>query len=228
MRPIVIASNMYNERHQLEGWFDCFEKIADGGILIVDGGSTDGTAEYCLERGAQVVITDIIQTEGYGPARNHLREMSRKFFPKAHWMAYFDADERIDPAEFHQFRYIKDYLIGTFDVVAFPRLDLHPDGHSENDYLVAPDWQARMTRLDSMLMYYRRLHEQLKSHKAIYTDLNAPKIHHHHRGAPQWKRDHVGKVCAFLHGKDEFGHTYPEHHKEAHYRKLIEEEGLNG
>jgi glycosyltransferase involved in cell wall biosynthesis len=233
MKPLVIASNMLNEIDEIPGWFTNMSEIADGGILIVDGGSTDGTQEFfgaMKEKGHEVicVIDDIIQREGYGPARNHLRREARAHFPDSHWLFYVDADERISREEYHQLRFLKDYLAERFDVIAFPRIDWQDRGktHAENDWKVSPDWQARMTRLSSPIEYIRRLHEQVSNYSEIYLELSTPKINHFHRCAPQSKRDYVGKVCAHLHQMDEMGDTYPEHHKEAHYRKLLEKEGL--
>ncbi len=227
MKKLVVASNVLNERPGMEAWFSWVKQIADGGILIVDTGSTDGTAEYAQQQGAIVVTDDIIRREGYGPARTQLRDLSRKYFPDAHWMSYFDLDESILPEEFHILRWIKDYLIPDFDVIAFPRIDWHDRERTkaENDYRFAPDWQARMTRLNSPIKYIRRLHEQIQGHKTIYCNYITPKINHYHRAIPD-KRDVIGKLCAYLHSKDEYGHTYPKHHKEDYYMELYKKEGL--
>lgn len=229
IKPLVIASNMLNERHQLEEWFGFVKKIADGGILIVDSGSVDGTIEYAKEQGAVVIVDNIIQREGYGPARNHLRDMTREHFPAAHWMCYLDGDERIDEEEFHRLRFLKDYLITEYDVIAFPRIDWDDKERTfaHNDWRYSPDWQARMTRLDSPVTYIRRLHEQITGHKKIFTSLTSPKINHFHRSVTQEKRDLIGKLCAKLHMEDdEYGHTVPEHPKEAMYRERYLKEGL--
>ena len=229
IRPLVIASNMFNEIESLPRWFDCFEQIADGGLLIVDSGSNDGSIEYAKDRGAIVIVDDIIRREGYGPARNQLRVKSKEFYPEAHWMAYFDADETIDEKEFHQFRYIKDYLNERYDVVAFPRIDWYDleKKKSANNYRIMPDWQARMTRLNNPIGYIRKLHEQVAGHRAIYARLTTPKINHFHRSTAQEKRDLIGKLCAKLHMEDtEWGHTVGMHPKEQYYRELYEKEGL--
>lgn len=229
MRPLVVASNLFNEIDQMPGWFGFVEKIADGGILIVDSGSTDGTIEYCKERGAVVIVDDIIRREGYGPARNHLREMSKKYFPNAHWMVYFDADERMLPGDSHILRFTKDYLRLEYDCIAFPRVDwLDPEmSKAAKDWHINPDWQARMTLLDRDISYVRKLHENITGVQKMYLNLNGPKINHFHRSAGNKKRDFVGKLCAKLHMEDdEYGKTYPEHHKEAMYRELFLQEGL--
>jgi glycosyltransferase involved in cell wall biosynthesis len=230
MKPVVICSNMYNEISQVEGWYNNMKQIADGGILIVDQYSTDGTFEFFIGKpDVKVIQSNIILDEGYGEARNLLRKKSKECYPDAHWCCFFDADERIDEEEFHKFRWIKDYLIPNYDVIAFPRIDWidREKGQAAKEYLVYPDWQARMTRLSSPLRYVRKIHEQVVDFKGIYTNLNNPKINHYHRQAGQIKRDVVGKVCSYLHRQDlEFGNSYPKHSKEDMYYQKYLEEGL--
>lgn len=228
MKPLVVASNMFQERPRLERWFDCFEQIADAGILIVDSGSEDWTIEYARGRGAKVFVDDIIRKEGYGPARNQLRQLAKEYWPDAHWLAYFDADETISEKDLHKLRFLKDYLIDAYDVIAFPRIDWKDEKMKEaaNIVEIAPDWQSRMTRLASPLVYVRKLHEQIMNHTKLYMSISNPKINHFHRSTKE-KRDFIGKLCAHLHMQDrEWGHTYPEHPKESHYRKLLNLEGL--
>jgi len=224
-KPLVVASNMFNEIDQVESWYANMCDIADGGILIVDTGSTDGTKEFFESKDNVVFITDdIILREGYGPARNHLRGMSIQHFPEAHWMIYLDADERIMKEDYHTLRFLKEYLIDQFDVIALPRLNRLDKNTLDTkvDFHVHPDYQARMTRLYAPITYIRKLHEQIVGYNQIYAELTNPKIHHFHRSTSEEKRDYIGKVCAKLHLEDdEHGHTYPEHHKEAHYRELF-------
>jgi len=229
MKKLCIASNMLNERPQLESWLEVVQPIADGGVFVVDGGSTDGTKEFLEENDVLVIADDIIQREGYGPARTHLRAMAREHFPEAHWLLFLDADERIDSDEYHRLRYLKDYLIDDFDAIAFPRIDWMDEDRqaAAKDWRAFPDWQCRMTRLGSSLIYVRKLHEQVHGCKQIYNVLSNPKIHHFHRIASQEKRNFIGCICAILHEKDaEWGHTYPKHHKEDYYLKLSKERGL--
>jgi len=81
--------------------------------------------------------------------------------------------------------------------------------------------------LNSPLVYIRKLHEQLQGFRGIYADMESPKINHFHRSTDQKKRDFIGKICAKLHMEDEeFGASYPEHHKEAMYREQYLKEGL--
>jgi len=232
LKKLVVASNMFNEIDQVESWYDNMVKIADAGILIVDTGSDDGTKEFFEDKDNVVFITDdIILREGYGPSRNHLRQKSLEHYPDAHWMIYLDGDERIMPEDFHKLRFLKDYLIPEYDVIALPRLNrLDKDTTAtKNDYMIAPDYQARMTRLGSPLQYIRKLHEQIVDYSKMYAQLNNPKIHHFHRSTDQKKRDYIGRLCSKLHAEDEaWGKTYGPHHKEEFYYKQYQEIGLHG
>lgn len=229
MKSLVITSNMYNEIDQIEGWVENVRNFTDEGVIVVDNGSTDGTIQKLRDLGVIVVESDIIVKEGYGPARNHLREMAKKHFPKAHWNLFLDADERLNLNEQHMLRHIKDSLSMNFDVVAFPRIDWKDKEMTEmaKDWHVYPDYQGRMTRLYSPLKYVRKLHEQISGCTAIYAELTTPKINHFHRSATQKKRDQVGRICAKLHYEDlDFGHTYPIHKKEKMYYQQYLKEGL--
>ena len=230
MKKLVVASNMFNERDQVEEWIAFVKDIADGGILIVDSGSTDDTIEFFQAKGVPVIVDKIIQTEGYGPARNHLRSMAHQMYPDAHWLLYLDADERILPQDYFELRYLKDNLHERFDVIALPRRDCYDETMktAKNDIYKSPDYQGRMSRLGSPLQYVRRCHEQIVDCFGIYAQVTNPVIQHLHKTTDQKKRDFIGKLCADLHRRDELGHTYPEHHKEAHYRELLDKEGLLG
>jgi glycosyltransferase involved in cell wall biosynthesis len=236
MKPLVVASNMLNERHQLDEWFPMVQEIADGGIVIVDSGSNDGAESFFVDKkdknGHPVVFitSNIIKEEGYGPARTNLRDISKLCFPKASWCLILDGDERILPCDFHTLRFLKDYLEPNWDVIALPRIDWRDKEMTQaaKDVYANPDWQGRMTRLDSPLKYVRRLHEQIADFRAIYAELENPKIHHFHRTTSQEVRDRVGILCTILRDKDEFKDTYPAHHKEAYYRELMRKEKENG
>jgi glycosyltransferase involved in cell wall biosynthesis len=228
MNNLVITSNQFNEIDEAPEWLEMVKKITNN-IIIVDSGSDDGTIEFYERNNVTIIVDDIIRREGYGPARNHLRELSKRFYPDAKWMIFLDADERINENEFHQLRFIADYLIAEYDVVGFPRIDWHDREmtHAENDWRVSPDWQARMTKLNSKLKYVRKIHEQITDFNKIYTVLTNPKINHLHRPSSQEKRDRVGKLCAKLHKEDAvYGATVPKHHKEDMYYERYLKEGI--
>ena len=228
---VTITSNMLDEAaSDLAGWVENMKHLSNNGIIVVDGGSTDGTEQILKDLGIIVIVDDIIQREGYGPARNHLRQLTAEFFPDSEWMCFFDADERILEEDWHTFRYLKDYVRPEFnDVIAFPRIDWFDREmtKSNNDIHVTPDYQARMTRMDSQLAYIRKLHEQIVNSKGFYSKLTNPKIQHFNRCAGPDKRKFIGKVCAMLHMADtEHGESYPMHKKEQLYRDLLKKEGL--
>jgi len=234
MKPLVVASNLYNEISQLDcedSWYDNVKQIADGGILVVDTGSDDGTIEFFKSKPDVVlIISSIIIDEGYGPARNHLRAMARKHFPKSHWLLYLDGDERIMKEDFHKLRFLKEYLNDEYDVIALPRLNRLSKNTTKTkvDYHINPDYQARMTRLSSPLRYVRKLHEQLTGYNKVFAELTNPKIHHFHRSTSEDKRNYIGKLCQKLQAEDtEWGETYMEHHKSTYYKTLLEKEGLH-
>jgi len=237
MKPLVVASNMFNEIHQLQGddwlsnWYVNMCNIADMGILIVDTGSTDGTIEYFKgKQNVTVVVDDIILREGYGPARNHLRDMSKKHYPDAQWVVYLDGDERINPSDYHRFRFMKDYLDDRFDIIAFPRKNMVQKGRlkTKRDIHVNPDYQARMSRLYAPIKYVNRLHESVEGARGIFADIKNPKIEHYHRSTNKEKRDYIGKVCVHLWQKqnEENPGSLPKHHKQHIYEELLDKEGL--
>lgn len=231
---IVIASNMKNEESQLNSslsarWVENMKQITNQ-IIVVLGDSKDKSQEILEKKGVIVVNSNIITEKGYGEARNHLREMGRKFFPSAGWLLFCDADERIFGYDLHNIRHLSEELSEDFDVVAMPRINWRDKEMTKavSDYNVYPDYQARMTRLNSPLKYFRKLHEQLMGHKAIYAHLTNPKINHFHRVTSEEKRIEIGKVCSKLHAEDlEYGDTYPKHKKEAMYYELYLKEGLS-
>ena len=227
MKPITLCSNMLNEEADIKEWMEMANSMPIDGIIIVDGGSSDRTGEIAKEMGAIVIIDNTIQREGYGNSRNQLIDLTKEYFPGSEYMLFLDADERILKEDFHWLRVIKDSLVSEFNAVAFPRLDFHNREMTkcENDIHVNPDPQCRMVRVNSNARYVRRLHEQIKDAN-IYFNINNPKICHFHRCAPEARRRHVSKICAYLHNKDEMKDTYPVHPKEAAAFELYRKEGL--
>lgn len=58
--------------------------------IVVDGGSTDGTAEIVRERGATLVVQP--DWPGFGPQKNRALALAR-----GAWVLSIDADERVTP-----------------------------------------------------------------------------------------------------------------------------------
>ncbi|MBK9161549.1 MAG: glycosyltransferase family 2 protein [Nitrosomonadales bacterium] len=68
----------------------CLESVAWAGeIVVVDSGSSDGTAEICREMGARVFVCD---WPGFGIQKNRALDHSTR-----EWVFSIDADERVTP-----------------------------------------------------------------------------------------------------------------------------------
>jgi hypothetical protein len=69
----------------------CLESVAFADeIVVLDSGSTDGTGELALGRGARVIVGPWL---GFGPQKNHAVSLARH-----DWVLCLDADERVTPA----------------------------------------------------------------------------------------------------------------------------------
>lgn len=80
---VVLA--VYNEAHNLERCLVSVRDIADE-IVVVDGGSTDGTAEMAKKLGAEVFVTG-------NPAMFHINKQKALDRAKGQWVLQLDADE---------------------------------------------------------------------------------------------------------------------------------------
>ena len=89
MPTLTIALIAKNEAENLQACLSSCQGLADE-LLVIDGGSTDATANIARELGATVIIKD--QWEGFGKQRR---------FAQSHvttdWIFWIDADERITP-----------------------------------------------------------------------------------------------------------------------------------
>lgn len=87
-RPrLSVAIITRDEEHSVRA---CLESVswADE-IVVLDSGSTDGTADLCRSLGARVEITD---WPGFGPQKNRAIERC-----SGDWILSIDADERVTP-----------------------------------------------------------------------------------------------------------------------------------
>jgi uncharacterized protein (TIRG00374 family) len=96
-RPVVLVIPAYNEADALPVTLD---RVPHAGpvtrIIVVDDGSTDGTADVARRHGADVVITHE-RNRGLGAALRTGLKAARALDPKA--VVYVDADGEYDPAE---------------------------------------------------------------------------------------------------------------------------------
>ena len=88
MRRVSAILITRNERHNLD---DCLATLSwCDEVIVVDGGSTDGTAERAQVRGAKVTL--VPDWPGFGPQKNRALDLAQE-----EWVFSIDADERVTP-----------------------------------------------------------------------------------------------------------------------------------
>jgi len=87
MRKISVCLATYNEEQNIT---DCLKSVKNftDEIIIVDGGSSDKTAEIAKTLGAQVIITD-------NPPIFHINKQKALDLAACEWILQLDADERV-------------------------------------------------------------------------------------------------------------------------------------
>jgi glycosyltransferase involved in cell wall biosynthesis len=82
-------------------------------VIVLDNGSTDGTADIARRLGAQVAATD--DWPGFGPQKNRVLDLA-----SGEWVLSIDADERVTPELCEE---IKATISGssTINAFSFPR-----------------------------------------------------------------------------------------------------------
>lgn len=87
MNKISVCIATYNEEENIH---DCLESVKDfvDEIIIVDGSSTDNTAEIAKKLGAKVIVTD-------NPPNFHINKQKSFNRASGDWILYLDADERV-------------------------------------------------------------------------------------------------------------------------------------
>jgi len=80
--------------------------------IVVDCGSTDGTAEVAREKGA---LVEFHEWRGFGAQKNHALSLATGF-----WVLSIDADERVTPELAAAIR--EAVAMGDADAWEFPRL----------------------------------------------------------------------------------------------------------
>ena len=126
-------------------------------IIVVDSGSTDGTADIATARGARVVIRD---WPGYVEQKNHAAGLA------AHdWILSLDADERITPA-------LADEIRGVLQAeppasaYRIPRVAFHL-GRWIRTTDFYPDYQTRLYDRRVARWQGRHVHESVKTDRAV-------------------------------------------------------------
>lgn len=84
---LSVAVATFNEEENIGDCLESVKDIADE-IVIVDGSSTDNTAQIAKRFGANVVITD-------NPPIFHINKQKAFDLAEGEWILYLDADERV-------------------------------------------------------------------------------------------------------------------------------------
>ena len=143
---IVITKN---EAHNIEA---CLQSVLFANqIVVLDSGSTDGTAERAKNMGAEVVTTP--DWPGFGRQKNRALAQAR-----CDWVLSIDADEKLSPALQAD---IKSVLSASqFDVYSFPRLSSYC-GQSMRYSGWYPDRVTRLFKRDAARFSDDLVHEKV-------------------------------------------------------------------
>lgn len=126
--------------NEIEGVRAIYEKIpfsAVDEVLVVDGGSVDGTIEFFKDRGIRVIIQE---ARGRGEAFKIAQKET-----KADTLIFFSPDGNEDPADIPR---LIDKIREGYDMVIASRFK--KGGHNEEDEILLP-WRAWANRVFSLL-----------------------------------------------------------------------------
>ena len=119
-------------------------------ILVVDSGSTDGTRELAMSKGARVIERAWL---GFGPQKQFAVSQARN-----DWVVCIDADERVSP-ELRE-SILRELANPRANVYEFPRRNKfmgrylrHGEGY--------PDWSRRLFHRDHAMWSDDAVHEQV-------------------------------------------------------------------
>jgi glycosyltransferase involved in cell wall biosynthesis len=179
----------------------CLEsvKFADQWI-IVDSGSTDGTADIARAMGATVIQTP--DWPGFGPQKNRALDAAQ-----GEWVLSIDADERITPA-------LRDEILaaigssaagaGAHAAYALPRLSSF-FGHFIRHSGWYPDYIVRLFRRGAARFSDDLVHERVIVSGGSLGKLHAHMIHHSYVGLDYLRKmdqySTLGARQAFAAGK---------------------------
>lgn len=140
---MIVKNEEDNLRLTLENNVACADKV-----IIVDTGSTDGTKEYCLGKGAHVY--DFKWCSDFSAARNY--SISRS---DARWILWLDADEYIDKRDFED---LKKHLSNSSADIIFVTINECKYGTKEKYTSYKRD---KIFRNNAGITFIRPVNEQL-------------------------------------------------------------------
>ena len=161
---VIVAKN------EAQNIVDCVRsaRFADE-VIVMDSGSTDGTAELARAEGARVVTTD---WPGYGPQNNRGIDLA-----SGDWFFSLDADERITPELAAEIR--AAIARGDADGYRVPRSSMYC-GRFMRHGGWRPDYTRRLARKGRARFTDHILHAHLRVEGRVGT-LKQPMVHYSYR-----------------------------------------------
>jgi glycosyltransferase involved in cell wall biosynthesis len=150
MKRLSVILITHDEAHNIEG---CLQSVAFADeVVVVDSGSSDGTAALAQACGARVVTT--ADWPGFGPQKNRALDLAT-----GDWVLSIDADERVTP----QLRAsILDAMEqATFDAYALNRRSSFCGQYMDHSGW-SPDWVVRLVRRGTARFSASLVHERLE------------------------------------------------------------------
>jgi glycosyltransferase involved in cell wall biosynthesis len=149
---IVITKN---EAHNIQA---CLQSVmfADQ-IVVLDSGSTDGTADLVKSMGAELVQSP--NWPGFGAQKNRALSLAR-----CDWVLSIDADERLTPGLEAEIKAVIDKP--QFDVYSFPRLSSYCGRYMRHSGWY-PDRITRLFKRGTASFSNDLVHEKLITQQAV-------------------------------------------------------------
>lgn len=170
---VVLA--VYNEQANLERCLRSVADIADE-IVVVDGGSTDGTAALAKKLGALVFITD-------NPAMFHINKQKALDRAAGDWILQLDADEVVDAPLKQEIRHVLADKTSA-DAYYIPRRN-----YFLGDWLRKggqyPDYVIRLFRNGKGRFPQKNVHEQIEITGSV-KKLTHPMDHYSYTSVAQY------------------------------------------
>lgn len=173
MKPLVkprlsVALIAHNEAHQLRA---CLASVAWADeIVVVENGSSDGTAELARELGAQVISSP--DWPGFGAQKNRAIDAC-----SGDWILVLDCDERVPPVLREEIE--RTLAAPTFEVYRLPRHSTYCGQFIEHSGW-RPDYVLRLFKRGAACFSDARVHESLIVDKPLGT-LNTSLTHYSFR-----------------------------------------------
>lgn len=171
--PLTGALIAQNEEEVIGGAIESLAPYVDE-IVVLDGGSTDGTVEVARSCGARVEHRPFARD--FAAQRNALLRHVR-----TPWVFMLDCDERLPEQLGHDV--LTALRNSDVDAVAVPRLNLVDDDPVPTRW---PDVHPRVHR--TSLRYHGAVHERLAARSAVYLPLNGPCLLHHKSAARSYRQ----------------------------------------